>query len=236
MDNVVENRDTALEQDQALVERCLTRDADAWEMMVKAHGKRIFNLCYRFTGRKDEAEDLTQEIFIRVYQNLKSFRSDSGCLQSWLLRLSRNLIIDHYRHTKRAHRSLAAEELDTMNIEDLNTPDPYRATEHDESNRIVMNGLTALLPEVKEAILLRDIEGLSYQEIAELLGVPAGTIKSRVSRGRLRLATIICKRHACLYGSSKPNSIRKEEMAVAPARSKVSRIACTSRTMELSTL
>ncbi len=100
-----------------LVERCLQGDDAAWERIVNSYGRRVYNLSYRYTSRKDEAEDLTQDIFIRVYQNLKSFRSDAGSFQSWILKIGRNLIIDHYRQTRRFQQSGGTEELETLNLE-----------------------------------------------------------------------------------------------------------------------
>jgi RNA polymerase sigma-70 factor, ECF subfamily len=202
--------------DDALVKRCLKRDDRAWETMVKIHSKRIFNMCYRFTGRRDEAEDLTQEVFLRVYQNLKNYRSESGCFQSWLLRLGRNLIIDHYRQTRRFQKSVIDQPVECMPIEDDRNPNPYRAVQQDEDSRSVTSGLAALSPEIKEAIIMRDIEGLSYNEIAEILRNPVGTIKSRVSRGRLMLAVAISRwRTAELARKSTLHSLARHRNAQA---------------------
>jgi RNA polymerase sigma-70 factor (ECF subfamily) len=151
-------------------------------------------MSYRYTFRKDEAEDLTQEIFIRVYQNLKSFRAEAGSLQNWVLKIGRNLIIDHYRQTRRLQQSGGSEELESLNLSDDRSPNPQHAAEQAEAARFVRDGLRALPPELKEAVILRDLEGMSYQEIAELLGVPEGTVKSRINRGRLELTRVLCKR------------------------------------------
>jgi RNA polymerase sigma-70 factor (ECF subfamily) len=103
-----------LSGDEKLVERCLQGDDAAWEAIVGSHGKRIYNLSYRYTNRRDEAEDLTQDIFIKVYQNLKSFRADVGSLQNWILKIGRNLIIDHYRQTRRFQAAWGTEEMEAM--------------------------------------------------------------------------------------------------------------------------
>ena len=189
---------TVLTGDQKLVERCLQGDDAAWELVVTSYGKRIYNLSYRYTNHRDEAEDLTQNILIRVYQNLRSYRSEAGSFQNWLLRVARNLIIDHYRQARRFPRAGGSEELEAMNIQDERTPNPQRAAEQSEASRFLQNGLQALSPELKEAIILRDLEGISYQDIAELLGVPEGTVKSRINRGRLELAKLLMKRRAFL--------------------------------------
>jgi RNA polymerase sigma-70 factor (ECF subfamily) len=185
-----------LSGDQKLVERCLQGDDAAWETVVSSYGKRIYNLSYRYTNRKDEAEDLTQEILIRVYQSLKSYRFEAGSFQNWIMRVARNLIIDHYRQARRFSQAGGSEELETMNITDDKIPDPLRAAEQIEAAQFLQDGLQSLSPELKEAIILRDLEGMAYQEISDLLKVPEGTVKSRINRGRLELTKLLIKRRA----------------------------------------
>ncbi len=182
--------------DQKLVERCLEGDDAAWERIVTMYAKRIYNLSYRYTGRREDAEDLTQEIMIRVYQNLNTFRSDAGSFQNWILRVGRNLIIDHYRQTRRYQPAAGSEEMDGMHLEDDKLPNPQQMVEMDEAARFLWNGLNSLSPELKEALVLRDLEGLAYREIADMLGIPEGTVKSRINRGRVELARILSKRRA----------------------------------------
>jgi RNA polymerase sigma-70 factor (ECF subfamily) len=183
-----------LSSDDKLVERCLQGDDAAWEQIVHSYAKRIYNLSYRYTNRREEAEDLTQDILIRVYQNLKSFRSDAGSFQGWILKVGRNLIIDHYRQTRRFQPAAGTEEMEAMHLKDDILPSPQRAAERDEAARFLRDGLQALAPELKEAVILRDIEGMPYLEIAEMLGIPEGTVKSRINRGRLELAKLLSKR------------------------------------------
>ncbi len=183
-----------LSGDHRLVERCLQGDDAAWETVAGSYGKRIYNLSYRYTNRKDEAEDLTQEILIRVYQNLRSYRSEAGSFQNWILRVARNLIIDHYRQIRRYPQTGGSEELETMNIKDDRIPNPQRAAEQVEAAQFLQDGLSALPPELKEAIILRDLEGMAYHDIADLLNVPEGTVKSRINRGRIELAKLLMKR------------------------------------------
>lgn len=180
--------------DEKAVERCLQGDDAAWETVVNTYAKRIYNLSYRYSCRRDEAEDLTQEIFIRVYQNLKSFRADSGSFQSWIMKVGRNLIIDHFRRTRRFQQAAGTEEMETMNLKDDKVLSPQRAAEQAEASKFLMDGLQVLPPELKEAIILRDLEGMAYTEIAELLGIPEGTVKSRINRARLELAKLLTKR------------------------------------------
>ncbi len=181
-------------KDRDLVEGCLRKEPAAWETMVNTHVKRIFNLCYRFTGHRDEAEEFTQEVFLRVYLNLKTFRSDSGCLQNWILRLGRNLLIDSYRRKLRYHGTLGTEGLHDIDVEDESTPNPYCAAERDENTRLLMSGLKALNLGTRKAVILRELDGLTYDEIGKRMRAPVGTVKSRVSRGRAKLAAILCSK------------------------------------------
>jgi RNA polymerase sigma-70 factor (ECF subfamily) len=137
-----------------LVERCLQGDDAAWENVVTSYGRRIYNLSYRYTNRTDEAEDLTQEILIRVYQNLKSYRPEAGSLQNWILRVARNMVIDHYRQVRRYPQAGGSEELENLNIGDDKIPNPQRASEQLEAARFLQEGLQALSPELKEAVML----------------------------------------------------------------------------------
>lgn len=186
----------ARERDQILVGRCLQGDELAWEVIVKSYGRRIYNLGFRFTGRTDRAEDLTQETFIRAYQTLHTFRSETGSFRHWLLRVARNLIIDHYRRERRLCRSVGSEDVEDLKLEDERTPSPLRIAEQAEALKFLLKGMMTLSPDLEKAVRLRVMEGLTYHEIARVMGVSEGTIKSRVSRGRLQLAKILIKRRA----------------------------------------
>lgn len=190
-----------LSGDGKLVDRCLQGDDAAWELVVTTYTRKIYNLSYRYTSRRDLAEDLTQDIFIRVYQNLKSFRMEAGSLQNWILKVGRNLIIDHYRQTRRYQKTGGSDELETMALEDDKLPSPLRSVEQAEATKFLQEGLRALSPELKEAVILRDLEGMAYQEIAEVLSIPEGTVKSRINRGRIELAKLLGKRRAAQAGA-----------------------------------
>jgi RNA polymerase sigma-70 factor, ECF subfamily len=182
------------EQDCILVERCLRGDDRAWEAIVRLYGRRIFRLSLRYVRQKEEAEDMTQEIFIRAYQTLRSFRKEAGSLRSWFLRVGRNLIIDHHRHERRFKKTMGSEEMETLQLQDERVPNPLHAVEQDETSRIINRSLIMLAPEIMEAVIHRDLENMSYREIAQMAGVPEGTVKSRVSRGRLQLAKWLLQR------------------------------------------
>ena len=179
---------TSAPADPELVDRCLQGDQGAWETIVQAHAGSIFSLSYRFTGCREEAEDLTQEAFIRIYQKLASFRAHSGSFKGWALKVSRNLIIDRYRQERRVQQSGGSCELESMNIADEKLASPHRSVEQAEASRILQDALRALSPDIREAIILRDLEGMNYHEMAQVLGVPEGTVKSRINRARMVLA------------------------------------------------
>lgn len=155
--------------------------------MVARHTRRVFGVAYRFTGRVDEAEDLTQEIFVKVYQNLSRFRENEGALATWLTTVARNHAIDHYRK-RREERLRTAD--DPALLEGLAAAgeSPLRRLERQERVRLVHRGLRALPEELRQVVILCDLEGLPYEQIASALALPLGTVKSRINRGRLELA------------------------------------------------
>jgi RNA polymerase sigma-70 factor (ECF subfamily) len=189
----------ALEADwQIVVERCLDGDSGAWTELVKAHHRRVYALCYRFTGSSHDAEDLTQDVFLKVYGNLAAFDLERGSFQTWITTLTRNLLVDHFRRSKqqRATDSMDAgwDQQDDLTIAArLAAQGP---TQHDraaqkEIANMVQSALTRISPELREAVILRDLQDLDYKEIAQVLRIPEGTVKSRISRGRAELARLL---------------------------------------------
>ena len=184
-----------LDADAHLVERCLTGQDAAWEDLVKLHTRRVYSICYRFTNSDAEAQDLTQDVFMRVFKNLKSFRSGEGSFVIWLTRLTRNLLIDHYRRTRLERATESIEDQPTV-IEEktavMARTDGMLAGR--EASEVLQAGLQKLSPELRETVILRDLEELEYREIALVLNVPEGTVKSRLNRGRAELARVL-RRH-----------------------------------------
>ena len=178
-----------MDADLNLVERCLAGNDTAWEDLVKTHTRRVYAICYRFTGADAEAQDLTQDVFLRVFKNLRSFRAGEGSFMVWLTRLTRNLLIDHYRRTRmdRATESIddhvATLEESTASISRTDGMVAGR-----EASEILQVALQKLSPELRETVILRDLEELEYREIAQILNVPEGSVKSRLNRGRAELA------------------------------------------------
>ncbi len=185
----------SLDSDSLLVERCLAGEEAAWEELVKLHTRRVFSVCYRFVGKEGEAQDLTQEVFLRVFRTVKSFRAGEGSFLVWLNRLTRNLLIDHYRRTKLERASDSIE--DQLPMLEQTTSFSARTDSMlagREASELLQAGLQKLSPDLRETVILRDIEEMEYKEIAEVLGVPEGTVKSRLNRGRAELARVL-KRH-----------------------------------------
>ncbi len=192
-----------MEQDQELVRRCLDGENPAWEGLVRAHSRKVYNLCYRFTGRIQDAEDLTQEVFIKVFQTLRSYDSAQGTFSTWLNRVARNHLVDHYRRTRKDRITSSLDDDSTPLPELPSTrPAPTARVESRERRELLQMALDQMSPDLREAVVLRDLQDLDYQEIAQVLGVPQGTVKSRINRGRLELARVI-KRMEGMRGSAK---------------------------------
>ncbi len=174
-----------------LVRRCRAGSGAAWEEIVQIYSRRIFNLAYRFTSSAEAAEDLTQEVFIRIYRSLDQYDAKQGDLTNWLMRLARNLIIDDYRHRQRRPQDEAADDVDdhAFHLRSANTS-VQKELERRELCAQVQLGIDKLPEDLRTCVILRDIEELSYQEIVNLLGIPEGTVKSRINRGRIELAKI----------------------------------------------
>ena len=170
-----------------LVDRASAGDQAAWDTLVRSYWRKVFNVAYRFTGTHDEAEDLTQDIFLRVFRSIGTFdrRAD---FQTWIISVSRNLCIDHYR-TRRRERETIDRRIDAADLSPASTEaSPYAALEGRDRVGLLREGLQALSPTLRTAVLLRDIHELSYEEVASRLGVAEGTVKSRINRGRTELA------------------------------------------------
>lgn len=183
----------------ALAHRCLEGDTGAWEMLVRREQRRVYGLCYRFTGSPTDAEDLTQDVFLKVYRNIKSFDATKASFGVWLTALTRNLLVDHYRRSRleRASESLdepVGDEAEGQTRAER-LPDKRGGQEQHvaglELRARVQGALAKVTPELREAVILRDLQDMDYREIAEVLGIPQGTVKSRISRGRAELARLL---------------------------------------------
>jgi len=181
-----------VERDPELIKRCLEGENSAWEELLQGYTRKVYNLCYRFSGGTGEAEDLTQEIFIKIFQMLRTYDAAQGAFSTWLNRVARNHLVDHYRRT---HKDRITSSLEDEVVELEERPGsgegPVARVEERERKELLQAALDRLSPDMREAVILRDLQDLDYEEIAEILGVPQGTVKSRINRGRLELARVL---------------------------------------------
>ncbi len=184
---------TTPSEPDTLIERCLKGDQQAWEQIVRQHWRQVFNVAYKFVGRHDEAEDLTQDVFLKIFKSLATFDRRAN-FQTWLVSVSRNLCIDHYRSVRKEretiNRDVNADDLSPHVGRDQRRTSPSSAATSPRS----CGGRCSELPEtLRTAVVMRDIQELSYQEIADRLQLPEGTVKSRINRGRHELARQITR-------------------------------------------
>ena len=170
-----------------LIERCLAGDQQAWEEIVRRHWRKVFNVAYKFVGRHDEAEDLTQDIFLKIFKALHTFDRRAN-FQTWLVSISRNLCIDHYRSVRKERETIARDVDASLLAPVSRDRGPYAEMEHTDLRQLIRRALAELPTTLREAVVLRDLQEFSYQEIADRLALPEGTVKSRINRGRLELA------------------------------------------------
>jgi RNA polymerase sigma-70 factor (ECF subfamily) len=182
-----------------LVRRCVAGDAAAWEEIVQRYHRRIYNICYRFAGSAEDAQDLTQDVFIKMYRTLKSYELERGAFMTWVTTITRNLLVDHFRKTKQERMTdsldtVPSEHEDAMplseQIADKAQPPDLRVQSREIGTTVHM-ALQRLSPELREAVILRDLQDMDYKEIAAVLKVPEGTVKSRINRGRAELARLL---------------------------------------------
>ena len=195
-------RSAAIAEQKALAElaaRCLAGDPQAWEQLATTQHRRVYGICYRFTGSQSDAEDLTQETFLKMYRNLASFDPTKGGFTTWLTTLTRNLLVDNYRRTRLERASDSLDE--TYDGEDDGPSRAERLVDGGKTQEQHVSGLQLraqiqaalqqVSPELREAVILRDLEDMDYKDIAEVLHIPQGTVKSRISRGRSELARLL---------------------------------------------
>jgi RNA polymerase sigma-70 factor, ECF subfamily len=188
-------------QTTQVIKRCLAGDSSAWEEIVRAHNRRIYNICYRFTSSADDAEDLTQEVFIKIYRTLQSYDLEKGAFTTWVTTMTRNLLVDHFRKTKQERMTDSMDaapggDEDALTLgeqiaDQKATPDEVMDTK--DTQKMVHFALQKLSPELREAVILRDLQDMDYKEIAQVLKVPEGTVKSRINRGRTELARLLSR-------------------------------------------
>ena len=184
------------EQELAVIRRVQRGDTDAFEALVAAYEKNVFNVALQMTGNREDAQDMTQEAFLKAYSSLSSFRGDSK-FSSWLYRIGSNVCLDFKRRQgRRPSSSLTVEDDEGENIQ-LDIADesqsPEALLERKMTREAVRAGLQQLPDEQRQILLLREIQGLSYEEIGEAMGLEAGTVKSRIFRARKKLCAFLLK-------------------------------------------
>jgi RNA polymerase sigma-70 factor (ECF subfamily) len=173
---------------EATIRGCLEGSQTAWKALVDAYARRIFSMAYQFCGSREEAEDRTQEVFLKLHGALPKF--DFGkSFTAWLLTLAKNHLIDEYRRTK--WEKTQRDEFDERVLTQAGAGGPEESLIAKETKELVWEGLNRLSAEMRMVIVLRDLQGQSYEEVAEVLGLPLGTVKSRVNRARLQLAQVL---------------------------------------------
>ena len=196
------------EQELECIRRCQQGDPQAFEEIVKLYEKRIYNLSFRMMGNHEDANDLAQEAFIRVYHSIEQFRGDAR-FSTWLYRIATNVCLDELRKRSRRQTESLDEPVPTADGEVLREiPDwannPEEELDRSEIQNMVQRGIQALPDEQRTALILRDLQGHTYEEIAEILDISLGTVKSRINRGRMALKGLFEKDRELLLSVSRP--------------------------------
>ena len=161
----------------------------SWDEVVRTHSARVYRLAYRLTGNQHDAEDLTQEVFVRVFRSLSSYTP--GTFEGWLHRITTNLFLDMVRRKARIRFDALPDDAERLPSKDRGPAQVYDETHFDHD---VQSALDALPPDFRAAVVLCDLEGLSYEEIAATLGIKIGTVRSRIHRGRTQLREALAHR------------------------------------------
>ncbi len=174
-----------------IIRECLEGRQGAWETLMNMYAKKVFNMAYQFSGSREEAEDLTQDIFLKLYNSLSKYDFQRN-FTAWLLTLTKNYLIDEYRRTKweKTQRDDFNEDL----LAQASLKGPETDLDRKETQAVIWEGLNRLSSEMRMCIILRDLQGRSYEEMTEVLGIPLGTVKSRVNRARIQLAEVLRER------------------------------------------
>jgi len=174
---------------EAIIQECLDGKEGAWKMLIDLFSKKVFNMAYQFSGSYQEAQDLTQDVFVKLHHTLPKYEFGKN-FTAWLITLTKNYLIDEYRRTKWEKKNRDDFD-DHLRVATSGTDDPEDNLLRTERQKFLWAGLNQLPADIRMAVILKEIQGKSYDETAEITGVPVGTVKSRVSRGRLHLARIL---------------------------------------------
>jgi RNA polymerase sigma factor (sigma-70 family) len=165
-------------------------DVPTWDEVVELHSARVYRLAYRLTGNRQDAEDLTQEVFVRVFRSLSSYTP--GTFEGWLHRITTNLFLDSARRKSRIRFDALPDDADNRLPSPVAAPDAAYLNQTFDAD--IEAALASLSPDFRAAVVLCDVEGLSYEEIADVLGLKMGTVRSRIHRGRTMLRSALAHR------------------------------------------
>lgn len=176
--------------ERELIARLQKRDETAFEELLRQYEKKVYTLCFRMCGNSEDAEEAAQDTFLALWRGIDRFRQESS-LSTWIYRLASNACIDLLRRRKKQGSSLSLDDEELFLDAVDPAPRPREAVEHREAQKLLQEGLSALPEEYRKVLILREIEGLSYTEIAESASLELGTVKSRISRGRVLLRNFL---------------------------------------------
>lgn len=199
--------------ERELIARLQKRDEAAFEELIRQYEKKVYTLCFRMCGNSEDAEEAAQDAFLALWRGIDRFRQESS-LSTWIYRLATNACIDTLRRRKKQSGSVSLDD-EELFVDAVDTsPQPQETVEHRETQKLLQEGLSALPEEYRKVLILREIEGLSYTEIAESASIELGTVKSRISRGRLLLRNFLSGNGNFFeIASSKVTECNREEMS-----------------------
>jgi RNA polymerase sigma-70 factor (ECF subfamily) len=186
-----------IENEKYYLKKAKSGDIEAFEILVEGHQKRIYNIALKMLGNKDDAMELSQEALIKIYKSIKKFKEESS-LSTWIYRITTNVCLDYLRKMKNKKTYSIDETLDLdegeVNIQIVdNSNRPDKIFEQKETREMIKKSINQLSVDQRMVVILKDIEGYSYEEISNYLKVPVGTVKSRINRARILLKNIVKK-------------------------------------------
>ena len=199
--------------ERELIARLQKRDEAAFEELIRQYEKKVYTLCFRMCGNSEDAEEAAQDAFLALWRGIDRFRQESS-LSTWIYRLATNACTDTLRRRKKQSGSVSLDD-EELFVDAVDTsPQPQETVEHRETQKLLQEGLSALPEEYRKVLILREIEGLSYTEIAESASIELGTVKSRISRGRSLLRNFLSGNGNFFeIASSKVTECNREEMS-----------------------
>lgn len=202
-------------QEEALIRRAQRQDADAFEQLLLAHQKSVYNLCFRMLGNEQDALDLSQETFLRVWKSIGQYQFDAA-FSTWLYRITTNLCIDFLRRKKRRQEQPLVLTDDEGEQQELSVPDPQPLPEEQllqkDRRQAVAQAMQTLPPDYRAILELRVVRQLSYEQIGDILSLPAGTVKSRLSRARMALKNLL--KAGNFFDSDSSNQAKQSDLEV----------------------